>query len=245
MTETNQLQKVRVILLDVDDTLLDFGACSREAVQSACHQTGIPWTEDLFATFQEMNAGFWAQIEAGTLTLRELWEIRWQRIFDRLGIQGDGPAFETAFHQALDVTHMPVNGALQTVQALKSAGYGVYAASNGRQKQQETRLELAGLSRWLDGVFTSEAAGVNKPDIRFYQYVMDQLHQSHPDLVPEQVLMVGDSYTADITGAQNAGMQTLWFRRDDLPQADFSRLDELPSIVRCLHKQPDFMRCSI
>ena len=224
-----------MILLDVDDTLLDFDACSRQAVRHACKVTGIPWSPRLFDTFQDMNAGFWQQIETGHLTLKELWKIRWNRIFERLGIQGNGPAFEQAFHQALDVTHEPVKGAAKLLEQLTAQGYSLYAASNGRQKQQETRLELAGLSCSLKGVFTSEAAGVNKPDRAFFDYVMKQLQRQHPDIKPEQVLMIGDSLTADIQGAREYGMQALWFCRNGRPGAGCTELDQIPGILNRQH----------
>lgn len=210
---------VRVILFDVDDTLLDFNACSRHAVKEACRQTGIPWSDGLYETFCIMNTEFWRQIEAGKLTLDRLWQIRWNRIFARLGIDGDGQAFEAVFHQCLDTTHETVRGAREILQEL-SGPYRLYAASNGRQKQQENRLALAGLAPWLEGVFTSQAAGANKPSPVFFSYVMDRLHQTMPDLKPEEVLMVGDSRRADIEGAAGFGMQTMWFHDcEDLQEA--------------------------
>ncbi|OLU44052.1 HAD family hydrolase [Faecalibaculum rodentium] len=231
MTDKADSRPIRVILLDVDDTLLNFDACARKAMEQACQVTGVPWSRSLFDTFQEMNAGFWQQIEAGKLTLRQLWQIRWNRIFARLGIDADGQAFEQAFHGALDTTHETVSGAAQVLKDLTDQGFILYAASNGRQRQQETRLHLAGLDRYLQGIFTSEAAGANKPAAQFYNYVMNKMREPLPDLKPDQVVMIGDSLSADVRGARDAGMHALWFRKDGTDGADCSQLMQLPELV--------------
>lgn len=203
---------IKVIVFDVDDTLLDFTACSRIALQTACQKTGVDYSQKLYDTFQEMNDSFWARIEAGTLTLSQLWKIRWNTIFAALGIQADGARFETIFHGCLDETHEIMDHADQILPALTEK-YLLFAASNGRQKQQEHRLSLASLAPYLTAVFTSEAARVNKPDPDFFRQLYELIRCWEPTVEKGEILMVGDSLRSDIRGAADFGFQT-WYTKE-------------------------------
>ena len=43
--------------------------------------------------------------------------------------------------------------------------------------------------------------------------------------------MIGDSLSADVRGARDAGMHALWFRKDGTDGADCSQLMQLPELV--------------
>jgi FMN phosphatase YigB (HAD superfamily) len=50
--------------------------------------------------------------------------------------------------------------------------------------------------------------GYDKPDVRFFEEALRRAN-----LLPNEVLMIGDSMTTDILGAQNAGIEALFFDR--------------------------------
>ena len=60
-----------------------------------------------------------------------------------------------------------------------------------------------------DALVWSFEIGRAKPDERIYQLTCQAL-----SLPPAQVLMVGDTFTADVEGPQHAGMQARWLRRE-------------------------------
>lgn len=100
-------------------------------------------------------------------------------------------------------------------------------------------VEQLGLDRYLDFVLPSGAVGVAKPNPAFFRLALE-----NAAVAPEEALMVGDSYRADVRGAWSAGLSALWLDRsdghritpDDEPAPDDVRivrsLDELPEIVR-------------
>lgn len=202
----------KVIVFDVDDTLLDFTACSKIAVKTACEKSHVPYSDVLYDTFLQCNDVFWSQIERGELTLAQLWKIRWKTIFSQIGIDADGSSFEVLFHSSLDETHETVP-AVSDVLAALSKSYLLFAASNGRQHQQEHRLHLAGLDGYFSGIITSEKAGVNKPDARFFEALYDMILSADPSVSKSDVLMVGDSLRSDIQGAQSFGFKT-WYVKE-------------------------------
>ena len=82
-----------------------------------------------------------------------------------------------------------------------------YVVSNGTVVAQEKKLRLSGLGELMDGIFLSEALGVEKPNVEFF----DRMFENIDPVEKDQVLIVGDSLTSDIRGGNNAGIKTCWY----------------------------------
>ena len=82
-----------------------------------------------------------------------------------------------------------------------------YAASNGTIVAQTGKLTRSGLIDLLDGVFLSEKLGAEKPSVLFFEKVFETIQTVNR----ERVLIVGDSLTSDILGAENAGIKSCWY----------------------------------
>ena len=85
-----------------------------------------------------------------------------------------------------------------------------YVVSNGTVVAQEKKLRLSGLGELMDGIFLSEAVGVEKPNVEFF----DRMFETIGSVEKDQVLIVGDSLTSDIRGGNNAGIKTCWYNPD-------------------------------
>lgn len=96
---------------------------------------------------------------------------------------------------------------------LESRGYRVAIGSNADDDHLEHALDHAGIA--LDVVLSSEAAQSYKPRQPFFEQLCDAL-----ELEPCQVLYVGDSPWADVTGANNAGLPVYWVSRYPDPERE-------------------------
>ena len=85
-----------------------------------------------------------------------------------------------------------------------------YVVSNGTVVAQEKKLRLSGLGELMDSIFLSEALGVEKPNVEFFERMFETIGPVEKD----QVLIVGDSLTSDIRGGNNAGIKTCWYNPD-------------------------------
>ncbi len=223
---------IKVVLIDIDDTILDFDKCSAYAMKMAGIEFGVPFTERLYQTFLKINPTLWQNIEKGLLTRDELHRTRWQRIFDELGIIADGPEFEKRFRYYIAESYEKTEGAEDILKYLSSK-YEVYAASNAPYAQQLKRMELAGFSKYLSGYFVSEEIGHEKPTKEFFDACFKTL--GNPD--KNEVIMIGDSISADIKGAENYGIKSIWVNlknKECNPQlADYTvtRLEEIKGIL--------------
>ena len=93
-----------------------------------------------------------------------------------------------------------------------------------------------GLGGELDFVIASGAVGLSKPDPAIFR-----LAATRAGVPPGQALMVGDSYRADIEGAESAGMDGILIRRPEWEERRepippevrvIASLAELPEVVR-------------
>ena len=204
---------VKAVFLDVDNTLLDFDLCGLAAMRQGFEELGLPFADRMyFDTFTHINDPLWEQIERGELTKEGLFAIRWNLVFDALGVKGDGVAFEKRFHDILLSSAVPVDGAVELAAYLHEK-YVVCIASNAFYHQQVKRLTLAGITPYIDHFFVSEQLGADKPNKAFFDACLASLSGIRPD----ECVMIGDSLTADIAGGVNAGIPTIWFNRLNIP----------------------------
>ena len=208
--------KLKAIFIDVDNTLLSFDEYVKQTMEQGFAHFGLrayePWMYDKFT---QVNNGLWRQIEDATLTFAELTKIRWNRVFEALDIEFDGPVFEKYFRGALYDSAIPEEGAYELLAALKD-DYLLYAASNGPYEQQLHRLEIAGMRDAFDDVFISEKVGASKPSEKFFNYAFAKINAGREQqITPQGCMMIGDSLTSDIRGGQMYGMQTCLYRRSE------------------------------
>lgn len=219
------------MLVDVDNTLLDFKLCSFHSMRSACEDFSIHFEKSMFDAFYRINTGLWHEIEKGDLTVEKLFEIRWNVIFKELGVKGvDGVEFEKDFHKYLNVSAVKVEGADDALDYL-SKKYEVCVASNAPARQQQERMRRAGLDKYISRYFISEELKASKPDKEFFDKAFSTLNIS-----PNEAVMLGDSPTADVAGAKAYGLKTVFFDAENagnIAGADFviKKLVEIKTVL--------------
>lgn len=90
---------------------------------------------------------------------------------------------------------------------LKRRGYALGIASNFDSRLRVICQSLPPLDQCLH-LFVSSEVGSPKPELRFFRAAEVKL-----GLSPEQILIVGDDYDADVAGPSAAGWNTVWLRR--------------------------------
>lgn len=201
----------RAIFIDIDDTLLDYIPCCREAFELA-----LPEHPEYFDLFFEISGRLFSEAKHGLHTIAEVMELYPKEFIATIGYPPEAvDPFKHAFRAAWGKTHTMVPGAKEMLENLRAKGYRLFAASNSFGNLQRSRLEKAGILKYFEDTYISMDIGYDKPDIRFYQEALRRC-----GLQAKEVLMIGDSMTTDVIGAQKAGMDALFFDRqkDDLLQ---------------------------
>ena len=194
----------KAIFIDIDDTLLDYIPCCREAFEAA-----LPEHPEYFDIFFEISGRLFSEAKHGLHTVAEVMDLYPQEFIAAIGYPAAAvEPFTHAFREAWGTTHTLVPEAKEMLEALQSKGYRLFAASNSFGHLQRSRLEHAGILHYFEDTFISMDIGYDKPDIRFYQEALKRAN-----LKPSEVLMIGDSMTTDVLGAQAAGINALFFNR--------------------------------
>ena len=228
----------KAIFIDIDDTLLDYIPCCREAFDAAMKaitidQSPITHEDDLFQIFFSISGRLFSEAKRGLHTVAEVMELYPKEFIATAGYppEAEDP-FKHAFRAAWGKTHTLVPGVKETLDALRAKGYRLFAASNSFGHLQRSRLEYAGILPYFEDTFISMDIGYDKPDVRFYQEALRRAC-----LQPSEVLMVGDSMTTDILGAQKAGIDALYFDRrgegiTDEKLQSIPLINELPQLLQ-------------
>jgi len=132
--------------------------------------------------------------------------------------------------------------AIDCLNTLRQQNYSLGLVSNAGDHRDVLQLvEKFDLSPYFEFILTSAGCGYRKPHPRIFQLALEKLNAK-----PEEVAMVGDTLNADIVGANQAGLYSIWITRrtvtprDDTlplpvtPQATIKSLGELPGLLRDL-----------
>ncbi|MBS6645590.1 MAG: YjjG family noncanonical pyrimidine nucleotidase [Clostridiaceae bacterium] len=197
--------RYRILLFDLDGTLLDFDANEADSLKKLFESKGHPFTDEVRRTYHSINSKLWEDYEQGKISQPEVLNTRFAETMSHFGIRADGVEWEQKYRELLGNGAQMIDGALELCRRL-SASHRLFAATNGVTKTQLRRLELSGLSPFFEGVFTSQDIGIQKPDKAFFEHIMSHIE----GFEREETLMIGDSLTTDIAGGNGAGIDTCW-----------------------------------
>lgn len=217
-----------ILLLDLDDTILDFGWAENQAITRTLTAFGIEPTKEVCALYSRINLEHWRRLERKELTREQVRVGRFAELLRTLGVAGDALACADTYVAYLAQGHRFLPGAQEAVSRL-SEKYRLFLVTNGNAPVQEGRLKSADLSRFFEKIFISQEIGANKPAVEFF----DRCFMQIPDFDREKTIIVGDSLTSDILGGNNAGIAACWVNPKHRPRRADIRVDyEIESITQ-------------
>lgn len=196
---------IEFLLLDLDDTILDFKMAEKVALEKTMRSFGIEPTPENCQLYSKINQAHWEALERKELTREQVMIGRFFVFFDAVGIEGDAHACAVTYAKNLGVGHYFLPGAEEAVESL-SKKYKIYIASNGTKDIQVPRLKSANIARFCQDIFISEDIGENKPAIGYFEKCFARI----PGFDRSKAIIVGDSLSSDIQGGINAGIRTCW-----------------------------------
>ena len=212
------MAKYKYLLFDTDRTLLDFTKAQRAAIEKALTKYGFKVDDEVQDFYTSWNESLWRRLEKREITHDDLVKMRFVVMCSRYGVVYPGYGkIESDYIIALSEGHDLLPGALETIQALKEE-YRLYIVTNGIPMVQERRLKESGLIEYVEDAFISEAIGFNKPDIRYFEEVYKRLGEPPK----EEILIIGDSMSADIKGGVDFGVDTMLISEHVPEGFDFS-----------------------
>lgn len=222
---------ISAVIFDLDNTLVDFMAMKRQAVDAAIHamrDAGLKLTPE--------------EIRERIDTIYKQRGIEFQSVFDELLYNEFSKidykilsAGVIAYRRAREAALVPYPHVYMTLMELTKMHIKLAVVSDAPAKEAWLRLCYLNLHHMFDAVVTFEDTGKRKPNPAPFKKALDRLK-----VKASESLMVGDWAERDVLGAAQVGMKTIFARYGDtfdtqVSHADFD-IDDVSHVVDIVKK---------
>lgn len=222
-----------ILLFDADNTLFNFDAGNHRAFSEVCRICHLPDTDELFHAYEAVNAEMWSAFDRGECTKDFLVVERFRLFLERAGLQADPVQCNKIHLSTLATNTVLLPHALEVCRTLAQT-HSLYIVTNAVAAVQKARLAASDLRPYITDAFISEDAGASKPSVAYFDYVFSRI----PGITRENCLLIGDSPSSDLQGANNYGIPCCWYNPRGLARPDGMRIDyeirDLPELLPIL-----------
>lgn len=225
----------KYLLIDLDDTILDFHKAESIAIRKTLKTFGLEPTDAVCARYSDINRMCWERLERKEMTRAQVVVDRFGILFQEMGVPVDPVKCSECYVENLSVGHYFLPGAREALEELAKK-YKLYMASNGNSKVQAGRLKSANISHLFEEIFISQEMNAVKPTKEYF----DKCFARIENFDPSKAMIIGDSLSSDILGGKNAGIATCWVNpkhksSGDLhPDYEIESLAQLPALLESL-----------
>ncbi|MCD2260492.1 YjjG family noncanonical pyrimidine nucleotidase [Psychroserpens luteolus] len=224
-----KIKGIRHIFFDLDHTLWDFDKNSALTFEKIfeIHKLDLD-TKDFLDRYEPINLNYWKlyreeKIDKPSLRYRRLKDafdaVRYD-VSDQIinQLSEDYITYLTTFNHLFD-------GTVDILEHLQD-DYHLHIITNGFEEAQQRKMDNANISQYFKTITNSERAGVKKPNPIIFNHALDLAEAK-----PNESLMIGDNYEADILGALDVGLDVILFNYHDYNAEDHikqvKRLEDL------------------
>lgn len=201
-----------ILLFDADRTLYDFDKSEELAFYEIAPKYGVPCNSEVFNLYREINHKNWEDLEKGLLPKERIVVRRFEQLLQRLNLPYDNASqMNEDYLNALSTKSILFEDTIPLLERLQKAGKRIFIITNGVTKVQLGRINGSPLQKFVEELFISEQMGVSKPQKLFFDLVANKINGYNQT----SALVIGDSLTSDIQGANNAGIDCVWLNLDN------------------------------
>lgn len=200
------------LFFDLDHTLWDFEANSRQTLEELFHSLqlgdrGVTDFDEFHRRYSIHNDKLWERYRNGYIKVDELrWKRMWLTLLDfKIADEPLARILDVRFLDALPTRKILFPYTLEILQYLTGKGYRLHLITNGFEKTQLAKIQYAGISGFFGEVITSEGSNSLKPHKEIFDYAFRLTGAD-----PAESIMLGDSIEVDIRGAINAGIDQVY-----------------------------------
>lgn len=218
------------LLLDLDDTIFDFSGGERSALSQALSEWGIALSDQMAKRYAAINDGCWKMLEKGQIEKERLIVCRFELFFREFGIKADAAAVNRRYMEHVSEKAVFLPGAESFLQRVRGK-YRLFLITNGTAWVQRKRIAASGIAQYFEGIFISEEVGAKKPDVLFFERVAESID----GFSRKKALVMGDSPSSDMLGAENYGLDAIWFN----PSGKENTVGVKPRYTVCSYEQAE------
>ena len=236
-------KKYKALFIDWDDTIGDWSGAARKALQElyAMYHLEVLYktSEEFIEAYEPYNLQLWGMYGRGEIGKEEVQFRRFYRPIERLkdATLQDGKAYrleEMAREMGADFLRLTnkyftlLPGADGVVRELAKR-YPLTIISNGFKEVQYYKFAHSGLADCFAHTIISEEVGVNKPQPEIFRIALQM-----NGVTADEAVMIGDSYSSDIQGAKNAGIDQIWLHEGETEETATFIVPNLQDVLKIL-----------
>jgi putative hydrolase of the HAD superfamily len=204
--------KYKHIFFDLDHTLWDFNANAKSALTDLYalfeldKRIAVPFN-DFYVKYLYHNEILWDKYHHGLITAEDLkWKRMYRTLLDfKIGDEPLSKELSGKFLELLPTKKILFPHTTELLDYLLEKKYVLHLITNGFEKTQWSKINNSGLTKYFTHMITSEASNSLKPKKEIFDYAM-----SKAGALLKESIMIGDNLDADIQGAINAGMDSVF-----------------------------------
>jgi len=200
------------LFFDLDHTLWDFDLNAKSTLEDLYEEFGMaktvtPYFDDFYQKYLYHNETLWNKYHKGLITAEDLkWKRMWRTLLEfKIGHEAMARELSQRFLEILPTKKGLFPYTIEILEYLKNKGYHLHLITNGFEQTQWNKLRTSGLDPYFGEVVTSESSNSVKPQKEIFDFA---LHKTGAGL--SESIMIGDNPDADILGAINAGMDSVF-----------------------------------
>lgn len=205
------MKKYSTLFFDLDNTLWDFSLSAKETFQEIFEinylkKQGVPSIAHFMEYYKGINEKLWGEYRENKIQKSELSYKRFDLTLNEFGI------FNTPLAKKMASDYIIIspfktrlyNDTIEILEKLKPH-FKLLILTNGFEEIQVERMQRTGLNKYFQEMVTAEKAHALKPHPGIFEYAF-RVSSS----LPNECIMIGDDLEADIKGAVNAGIDSIW-----------------------------------
>ena len=222
---------IKAIIFDLDDTLYSYNELNKQGINEICNYTCEKLKiekEKFYEAFDKAkkevkdtlgdvasshNRLLYCQKTLENLKKNqfsialEMYEVYWQYILKNMKLNAN---------------------ALEVLKFCKQKKIKIGICTDLTAHIQHRKIRKLGIDEYIDAIVTSEEGGVEKPNFKMYNKILEKLN-----VLSGETLFVGDSLKKDVLGSVEYGMKALWYSKINNEKCQsIQNFDELLEILK-------------
>ena len=228
-----KIKGIKHVFFDLDHTLWDFDKNSALTFKKIFELHNVDVDLKTFAeVYEPINLNYWKLYREEQVDKTSLRYGRLKDTFDSLNydvsdelinqLSEDYITYLTTFNHLFE-------GTIDLLEYLK-LHYDLHIITNGFEEAQLKKMNASKITSYFKTITNSEMAGVKKPNPIIFNLALKVANAK-----PEESIMIGDNYEADILGAINVGLDVLYFNyHNEDPDEGIKLIDNLIDVKKYL-----------
>lgn len=234
------MPKYKYLFVDLDDTLFDSSSLYDQAIHMAWEELRKFYPqitlEDFKSEFLDIRKELKEKYKYKTLSHQRA--LLFMKLLEHFEIPFDASLvldLHNTYWFCVNVYIQAFPETYTVLETIKENGVGIVAISDGNMVDRLEKIDSLALCKYIDYLVCSEEVIDTKPMPKVFELALKKT-----GCAKNEVIFIGNSFSADVEGGKNFGIDTVWFnpKANPIPESatvkpdyEITNLNELLDIL--------------